>query len=66
MTLFFVELFIIVPDPIKLLLPILTICPIIEFIPKKVFLPISLSWVVIVATLTQFGVPGYARWAIGG
>ena len=32
----------------------------------KVFLPISLGWVVIVATLTQFGVPGYARWAIGG
>ena len=32
----------------------------------KVFLPMSLGWVVIVATLAQFGVPGYARWAIGG
>ena len=32
----------------------------------KVFLPMSLGWVVIVATLAQFGMPGYARWAIGG
>lgn len=32
----------------------------------KVFLPMSLGWVVITATLAQFGVPGYARWAIGG
>ncbi len=32
----------------------------------KVFLPISLGWVVIVATLAQFDVPGYARWAIEG
>ena len=28
----------------------------------KVFLPMSLAWVVIVATLTQLGVSGYVRW----
>ena len=28
----------------------------------KVFLPMSLAWVVIVATLAQFGISGYARW----
>ena len=28
----------------------------------KVFLPLSLGWVVIVATLAQFDFPGYARW----
>ena len=28
----------------------------------KVFLPMSLAWVVIVATLAQFGVSGYVRW----
>ena len=28
----------------------------------KVFLPMSLSWVVIVATLAQFGISGYVRW----
>jgi NADH-quinone oxidoreductase subunit H len=32
----------------------------------KVFLPMSLGWVVITATLAQFDVPGYARWATGG
>lgn len=32
----------------------------------KVFLPLSLGWVVLVAGFAQFGVPGYARWAIGG
>ncbi len=32
----------------------------------KVFLPMSLGWVVIVAAAAQYGVPGYARWAIGG
>ena len=32
----------------------------------KVFLPMSLGWVVIVASLAQLGVPGYARWVIGG
>ncbi len=32
----------------------------------KVFLPLSLGWVVVVASFAQFGVPGYARWAIGG
>jgi NADH-quinone oxidoreductase subunit H len=32
----------------------------------KVFLPMSLGWVVIVAAFAQFGVPGYARWAVGG
>ena len=28
----------------------------------KVFLPLSLGWVVIAAALAQYGVPGYARW----
>jgi len=28
----------------------------------KVFLPLSLAWVVIAAGMTQYGVPGYARW----
>ncbi|MAS45481.1 MAG: NADH-quinone oxidoreductase subunit NuoH [Rhodobacteraceae bacterium] len=28
----------------------------------KVFLPLSLAWVVIAAGLAQYGVPGYARW----
>ncbi len=28
----------------------------------KVFLPLSLAWVVIAAALAQYGVPGYARW----
>ncbi|RMF34969.1 MAG: NADH-quinone oxidoreductase subunit NuoH [Alphaproteobacteria bacterium] len=28
----------------------------------KVFLPMSLGWVVIVAAFAQYGVPGYARW----
>jgi NADH-quinone oxidoreductase subunit H len=28
----------------------------------KVFLPMSLGWVVIVAFFAQYGVPGYARW----
>lgn len=28
----------------------------------KVFLPLSLAWVVIAASFAQFGVPGYARW----
>jgi len=32
----------------------------------KVFLPLSLGWVVIVASFAQLGVPGYARWVIGG
>ena len=32
----------------------------------KVFLPLSLGWVVIVAAFAQFGVPGYARWVTGG
>ncbi len=32
----------------------------------KVFLPMSLGWVVIAATLAQFDVPGYARWTTGG
>jgi NADH-quinone oxidoreductase subunit H len=32
----------------------------------KVFLPMSLGWVVIAATLAKFEVPGYARWAVGG
>ncbi|MEL7462489.1 MAG: NADH-quinone oxidoreductase subunit NuoH [Pseudomonadota bacterium] len=32
----------------------------------KVFLPMSLGWVVIVAAFAQYGVPGYARWAVGG
>ncbi|MEM8753558.1 MAG: NADH-quinone oxidoreductase subunit NuoH [Pseudomonadota bacterium] len=32
----------------------------------KVFLPFSLGWVVLVAAFAQYGVPGYARWAVGG
>jgi NADH-quinone oxidoreductase subunit H len=34
----------------------------------KVFLPLSLAWVVLVAFFAQFGAFGgaYARWAIGG
>ena len=32
----------------------------------KVFLPLSLGWVVVVATLAQLDVPGYARWVIEG
>ena len=32
----------------------------------KVFLPMSLAWVVITATFAHFDVPGYARWAVGG
>ncbi len=32
----------------------------------KVFLPLSLGWVVIAACLAQLDVPGYARWATGG
>ena len=32
----------------------------------KVFLPMSLGWVVIVAVLAKYDVPGYARWAVGG
>jgi NADH-quinone oxidoreductase subunit H len=32
----------------------------------KVFLPMSLAWVVIAATLAQLDAPGYARWATGG
>jgi NADH-quinone oxidoreductase subunit H len=32
----------------------------------KVFLPLSLGWVVIVAAFAQYDVPGYARWAVGG
>ena len=32
----------------------------------KVFLPLSLGWVVVVASFAQFGVPGYARWVMGG
>ncbi len=32
----------------------------------KVFLPLSLGWVVFVAAMAQMGVPAYARWAIGG
>ena len=33
----------------------------------KVFLPISLAWVILVAFFAQFGVLGgfYARWAVG-
>ncbi len=31
----------------------------------KVFLPMSLAWVVIVAALAQLNVPGYARWIVG-
>ena len=32
----------------------------------KVFLPMSLAWVVIVAIFARYDVPGYARWAVGG
>lgn len=32
----------------------------------KVFLPLSLAWVVLVATFAHLDVPGYARWAVGG
>jgi NADH-quinone oxidoreductase subunit H len=32
----------------------------------KVFLPLSLGWVVVAAAFAQYGVPGYARWAVGG
>ena len=32
----------------------------------KVFLPLSLAWVVIAATFAYLDVPGYARWATGG
>jgi NADH-quinone oxidoreductase subunit H len=32
----------------------------------KVFLPMSLMWVVIVAVFAKYDVPGYARWAVGG
>ncbi len=32
----------------------------------KVFLPLSLAWVVLVAAFAQYGVPGYARWVVGG
>ncbi|WP_340109004.1 NADH-quinone oxidoreductase subunit NuoH [Pikeienuella sp. HZG-20] len=32
----------------------------------KVFLPLSLGWVVLVSGFAHFGVPGYARWALGG
>lgn len=32
----------------------------------KIFLPLSLGWVVIAATFAHFDVPGYARWAVGG
>ncbi|MGB0507963.1 MAG: NADH-quinone oxidoreductase subunit NuoH [Pikeienuella sp.] len=32
----------------------------------KIFLPLSLGWVVIIATFAHFDVPGYARWAVGG
>ncbi|MEM0944122.1 MAG: NADH-quinone oxidoreductase subunit NuoH [Pseudomonadota bacterium] len=32
----------------------------------KVFLPMSLGWVVIAAILARSDVPGYARWAVGG
>ncbi len=32
----------------------------------KVFLPLSLGWVVTVAAFAQMGVPGYARWIVGG
>ena len=31
----------------------------------KVFLPMSLGWVVLVASFAYLGVPGYARWIIG-
>ena len=32
----------------------------------KVFLPLSLAWVVVVAILAKYDVVGYARWATGG
>ncbi|MGB0410945.1 MAG: NADH-quinone oxidoreductase subunit NuoH [Pikeienuella sp.] len=32
----------------------------------KIFLPLSLGWVVIAATFAHLDVPGYARWAVGG
>jgi len=32
----------------------------------KVFLPMSLGWVVIAATLAKLDFPGYARWTTGG
>jgi len=32
----------------------------------KVFLPMSLIWVVVVAFFAKYDVPGYARWATGG
>ena len=32
----------------------------------KVFLPMSLAWVIFVAAMAQYGVGFYARWAIGG
>ena len=32
----------------------------------KVFLPLSLAWVVIAASFAYLDVPGYARWATGG
>jgi len=32
----------------------------------KVFLPLSLGWVVVVSCFAQYGVPGYSRWIIGG
>ena len=32
----------------------------------KVFLPMSLGWVVFAAFLAHYGVPGYARFAVGG
>ena len=32
----------------------------------KVFLPLSLAWVVVSATFAQLDIPGYARWATGG
>ena len=32
----------------------------------KVFLPLSLGWVILVASFAQIGVPGYARWVVGG
>ena len=31
----------------------------------KVFLPLSLAWVVLVAILARYDVVGYARWAVG-
>jgi NADH-quinone oxidoreductase subunit H len=32
----------------------------------KVFLPLSLGWVVFAAVLARLGVVGYARFAVGG